>query len=652
MSSQPAPLAERQPVAPVHLEKIVEACLEKDPDDRWESARDLATELRWLAAGGPRGVSGEAGPTPSRLPLVAAGLTGGALLAALVMSLLGGAAAGPGGSAAEPVRAVMPLPESVGQGRARRPALAIAPDGRSVVYVAAVGATTELKIRRFDSFDSVAVPGTQSAQGPFFSPDGQWVGYFAEGELRRVPLSGGMPSTIVAARDVRGAVWLPDDTILYTPSFTSGLVRVAANGGTPVTVTEPDQASGEKSHRWPFLLPDDKTVLFTIGTTSITTFDDAPIGILDLETGRSAVLASGGAFPQYSAASGHLVYARNGSLLASEFDLDTWEVHGTPVRVVDGVVTSPTYGTAAYALSRDSALVFVPGRALRGNGTLVWVDRQGNAVPISSERRDYLTAAVSPDGTRLALEIGGANDSLWTYDLARDVLARLTFFQGDLTATVWSPDGSKLAFTVPQPDRVLWIAADGSGVEKELLAGEMAGAPTSWTPDGEWLLLNSETAADRTDILALPAEGGVPTPVLASPFDEEAAASSPDGRWIAYESDFSGRREVYVTSFPEPGRRVQISQAGGLAPVWRRDQSELFFRSGDQVLAAAVQPGETFSASAPRVLFEGNFQSGVFDVDADGRRFVMVRTDELTSPAQLNLIVNFGRELAALPRRR
>lgn len=576
--------------------------------------------------------------------------------------LLWGAESAPT-SASRTVRAALPLGEPVVQGRGRRPPLAMAPDGSAIVYVAQSGNTTLLKVRRLDSFEAYELPNTEQAQGPFFSPDSQWIGYFAGSALHRVPVTGGMPTQIVGAADVRGAVWLPDDTIIYTPSFFEGLFRVPASGGEPEELTTPDLARAEKSHRWPHYIEEHDLVLFTIGTTEISSFDEAPIGVLDLETGRTEVLLEGGAFPGF-VPPGQFIYGRNGALFSTAFDPVSLSLAGTPSLVLDGVSTSPTYGTAAYSMSSSGDLAYVPGSGLLGNGTLAWVDREGNVEPLTQERRDYLNVHVSPDGRSLGLEQGGANDAIWTYDLERDVMTRLTF-SGDITGAVWSPTGDGLAYTVPQPiesdaaldalgsgaNSIYWVPANGSGQQRLLGRSEFIRTPTSWSPDGRHILMSESNPESGDDLWILNLDdNGDPVsaePFLATRFNEAAAVFSPDGRWVAYTSDESGRFEVQIRSWPDGARKVQISRDGGVLPRWRADGEELFFRNGDQVLAVRIEAAEGLRAGMPTVLFERAVQGATYDVSPDGQRFLMVQIDEVASPNRIEIVLNWADEIAA-----
>lgn len=666
MGSEPPPLSDGMAEVPPLVDRIVTACLAKDPEDRFQSAHDLARDLRWILQGADSDVGSTATPLPPTArpstvaPLLAAA-TGGALVALAAAWLLWGSGSDVGQAASGVVRAVLPLGEPVVQGRGRRPPLAVSPDGTLVAYVAPSGNTTRLKIRRLDSFDTVELPNTERAQGPFFSPDSQWVGYFADAALYRVPVAGGMPTQIVAGSDVRGAVWLPDDTIVYTPTFFDGLFRVPAGGGTPVQLTEPDRARAEKSHRWPAYVPEHELILFTVGNTQISSFDEAPIGVLDLRTGETKILLEGGSAPGYLS-SGHFIYGRNGALFATPFDAAALSLSGTPSLVLEGVSTSPTYGTAAYSVSRDGSLAYVPGSGLLGNGILAWVDRNGEISALTSERRDYLNVRISPNGRYLALEQGGANDAIWTYDLERDVMTRLTFV-GDITGAVWSPQGDGLVYTVPQPlevdadDRdtpgapnsVYWVPADGSGNQRLLARSEFTRTPTSWSGDGRHLLLQ-EGHPDSTDLWLLTfeedGEVGAVEPYLASRFNERSGVFSPDGRWVAYSSDESGRDEIQVRSFPDGARKVQLSRDGGVQPRWRADGRELFFRNGDQMLAVPIDAGDGIRAGAPTVLFDRLMQTATYDVSADGQRFLMVQADEVASPSRIEIVLDWQSELS------
>jgi serine/threonine-protein kinase len=535
------------------------------------------------------------------------------------------------------------------------PVVALSPDGTRLVYVANRGGSTQLYVRALDRFEASPIPGTEGAATPFFSPDGQSVGFFAEGKLKKVSLSGGAPLTLSSAPANRGGSWGPDDTIIFTPAATLGLFRVSAAGGTPKPLTVPDRKKGEYGHRWPDILPGGKAVLFTIWTGA--SFDDARIGVLSLETGERRILAEGGTYARY-VPTGHVVYARAGGLLAVPFDLRRLEVTGPPVSILDGVSMNPTFGAAEFSSSTDSSLAYVPGRSRVGERTLLWVDRKGAVQPLPAPPRGYLSPRLSPDGQRLAVAIEGTNNlGLWLYDLARGTLTRLTASL-PIPFPIWTPDGKHVTFmsALSGALNLYWMPADGSGGVERLTTSENAQWPGSWSPDGQVLAFSEADPTTGYGIQVLRLEGDrKPRPFLQTPSNEYGPMFSPDGRWLAYGSDESGRQEIYVRPFPGPGGKLQISTEGGVEPVWARNGRELFYRNGDKMMAAAVETKPTFAAAKPKLLFEGHYEAGIFafepnyDVSPDGQRFLMIKGSEQESaPTQLNVVLNWSEDLKRL----
>jgi serine/threonine protein kinase len=530
---------------------------------------------------------------------------------------------------------------------------AISPDGSQIVFVASVaGKPTQLYLRPLDQQTASPVPGTESATQPFFSPDGQSVGFFALGKMRKVSLHGGPVTLMGDAPTPHGANWAVDDTITYAPNFGSGLLRISSAGGTPETLTTPNPKEQEISHRWPQVLPGGKYVLFTIQLGSEATYDDARIAVLSLETSKWRTLFQGGSYARY-VPPGHIVYARAGSLMAVPFDLSRMEVTGSPVPVQEGLVTTAsTSGGAEYDVTPSGLLAYVPGTARPPVRSLMWVDRTGVAKALPAPPRVYSTPSFSPDGKQLAVQI---NDNgliaIWIYEFARNTLTRLTFGPGNSTAPVWTPDGREVIYntrtTSPSFRSKL---ADGSGKEEMLFSREFAdpgATPFSVSPDGKTLLF-----AGRQSIQTLSLDGGEKVQsFLQSSFNFSSPHFSPDGRWVAYMSDESGRREVCIQPFPGPGGKWMISTEGGEYPRWARNGREIVFLSGDKLMSVALETQPAFKAGTPHALFPatGYLAAGNYDVAPDGQHFVMIKQDDtLTNPKELNVILNWSEELRRL----
>ena len=648
LKDQPPPVSLVQPLSPQSLDRALRRCLAKDPDDRWQTIRDLAAELRWIVESHDvivqRNVSR---PRRAWLERLAWVIVASALLTTVAWLLLRVPVTT---GATRLTLTIPPALELQGGGGDRL--LAMSPDGRSVAFVATSGGKTQIYLRRTDRFDAVPVSGTEGGVDPFFSPDGQWLGFIGgavpsggivnltSGKLKKVPIGGGPPTTLGDAAN-RGASWGPDDTIVFTATATSGISRVSAAGGTPEPLTKLQPS--ERSHRWPSFLPSGKAVLFSIQPNGAS-FDDALIAVRSLQTGEQRVIAQGGYSPIYLP-TGHIVFGRGGVLLAMPFDVRRLEVSGPPVPILEGVAMNTGTGAEQYATAAGS-LVYLPGPASATRRELVWVDQRGAVRPIGVEKRPYNDVAVSPDGQRIALGVMGqaGNQDIWVYDIARGTLNRVTFSPGLDASPIWNPDNRRLTYNSVSVRsgsmEMLQAPFDGSGSEERLIdAGAANAQARSWHPSGKWLAYDL-----AGDIYVLPLTGDrKPTPFVTTEFVEAFPAFSPDGRWIAYQSDETGRPEIYVRAFPGPGGKSQVSTEGGSRPRWSANGRELFFRAGPRMIAAAVTPGPSFTAATPRVLFEGQYPPP-YDIAPDGR-FLMVRDEQPAERSQLRFVLNWVEEL-------
>ncbi|HTG61308.1 MAG TPA: protein kinase, partial [Terriglobia bacterium] len=644
---------------PAQVERLARRCLTKDPRSRLQAIGDARIVIEEALAGTPdvgavREPPVQSAPTPTwrwALPWAVAVVSTLVLLALI----LGNALRGPWPPARPIARVVVTLPPDDRLALGPLPHIALTPDGSRVVYVANHSGSTQLYLRAIDRFEAMPIPSTEGAETPFFSPDGQWVGFFADGKLKKVSLSGGTPVSLCSAPAGRGGSWGPDDTIIFAPSMTSGLFQVSAAGGMLKSLTVPDRKKGEYSYRWPEILPGGHAALFTIWTGAAS-FDQARIGVLSLETSERRILVEGGTYPRY-VPSGHLVYAQGGGLLAVPFGLKRLEVTGPPVSILEGVSMNPTFGGAEFSLSDDGSLAYVPGGSRVREGTLLWVDRKGAVLPLPAPPRGYLSPRLSPDGQWLAVAIEGPHLGAWLYDLARGTLTRLTG-STVVPRSIWTPDGKHVTFLATLSDalNLYWMPADGSGAAERLTTSGNFQVPGSWSPDGHVLAFSEVDPTTGWHIWMLRLEGDrKPRPFLQTASNEYGPMFSPDGRWLAYQSDESGRQEIYVRSFPGPGGKWQISTEGGVQPVWARNGRELFYRNGDKMMAAAIETKPAFAAAKPKLLFEGHYETGIFafepdyDVSPDGQRFLMIKASEPEQAAtQLNLVLNWSDELRRL----
>jgi serine/threonine-protein kinase len=526
---------------------------------------------------------------------------------------------------------------------------ALSSDGSQIVFAASVaGKPPQLYLHLLDQRTATPLVGTENATEPFFSPDGQSIGFFSDGKMRKVSLQGGPVTVLCDAPTPHGASWAVDDTITYAPNFGSGLLRIPSAGGTPQTLTTPNTKEQEISHRWPQVLPGGKYVLFTIQAGGAASYDDARIAVLSLQTGKWRTLVQGGSYARY-VPSGHIVYAHAGSLMAVAFDLSRMEVTGSPVPVQEGVVTtSTTSGGAEYDVTESGLLAYVPGNARPPVRSLVWVDRTGLAKTISAPPKDYASPRLSPDGRLLAIQVTEMRvPDIWIYEFARNTLTRLTFGPGNSAAPLWTPDGRRVVYRtrVTSPSFRSKLA-DGSGKEAILLGKEFddpAATPYSLSPDGKTLLFGV------SGIQALSLDGSNKIqPFLQSAFNLAGAQFSPDGRWIAYSSDESGRRELYVQPFPGPGGKWMVSTEGGQYLRWAPNGREIFYRNLDKMMAVPVETQPAFKAGTPHMLFQSTGYLGLanYDVAPDGQHFLMIKQEEsAATPKELNVILNWPEEL-------
>lgn len=506
------------------------------------------------------------------------------------------------------LRSTIPLPNGQQLATRYHPDLAISPDGSRLLYAAVEGETSRLYVRAIDEFQATPLTGTEGAWAPFFSADGLWVGFFAGNKLKKVPLSGGLPTAVCEVPDTSawGASWGADDTIVFAAGRHTGLLRVSADGGTPKALTNLEAEKSEASHRWPEVLPGGQAVLFTVAK-DIGNFDDAQIAVQLLQSGERRILVEGGTFARYapsgpSSTTGHLIYARAGGLLAVSFDLARLQVTGTPFPVLEGVMTGSYQGSAQFAFSHSGLLVYVPGGALRQQHSLVWVDRQGRAETLPLPPRDYGSPRLFPDGRRIVVELMEAFHDTWVYDLERGTLTRLTFEAGNHQPHL-TPDGQRVIFGSDRAGQwgLFWKLTDGSSPEERLTSSSQTPCCASLTPDGKALVFDV-----GEDIWVLPMAGDrKPRPFLQTRFHEGWPRLSPDGRWLVYRSNETGQYEIYVRPFPGPGEKWQLSIEGGYEPIWARSGREIFYRQGDKMLVVNISTQPKFIAGKPRVLFEG-----------------------------------------------
>jgi serine/threonine-protein kinase len=522
---------------------------------------------------------------------------------------------------------------------------AISPDGRSVAYIARHGATSVLAVRRIDRRDVVVLPRTEGATSPFFSPDSRWIGYFAAGWLRKVPTAGGVPLDICeAGAECRGASWSCRNEIVFAPTPASGLVRVSADGRHPVPATILDFAKGERTHRWPEMVPDGRSVFFTIAYARSASFEEAETAVVSLDTGERQTVHRYGCCARY-VPTGHLVYLRGGSLMAAPFDPDALVVTGSSMPVADNVMTQPT-GAGYFSFSHDGCLVYLTGEANEVMQRLVWV-AQGEVTPSGIAERLIEEPRLAPDGRRIAFGIRKATSDIWTHDTEGGTLNRLTF-EGDNFAPIWACDGTRLTFSSNRngPCQIFSQALDDA--EPTLLVGgDHDLVPGSWSPDGTQLLFTEYNPERGAGIwVCAPLGDGAPRPLVRSRASTFSPACAPDGDTFAYVSDESGRLEIYVATFPDGGAKTQISVDGGSEPVWSPDGNRLCYRSGSSVFAVAMDRGRPRD-TARVCLADGPYQPGAmtglpnYDMAPDGRLLLVAQSSAIAHPDRLLVTVGW-----------
>ena len=615
---------------PAPIRCLLRRMLVKDPHRRLHDIGDARIELEDAIAAGAdpsAPISGEHRPVP--MPRRRVVQLAGGILAVAVLAGAAGWMLKPSARATDsaPVQFALPLPVAESLDGLDFPAIAMSPLGTHVAYVSARGGQQRLFVRPLSALDAYPVAGTEGAFGPFFSPKGEWIGFFSSGKLKKVQVTGGPVLTICNAPIGFGGAWASDGTIVFAPDNGSAILQVSADGGDPHAVTKLDTARGEFSHRWPELVPDAGLLLYTIGTEG--SWDDAAIVVQPLNGGERRTVVQGGTNPKYMP-DGRLLFARGGSVYAVPLGAGSGPVSALASPVLAGVLESSD-GAMQLSVSRQGAVVYLTGESGEAKKALVWVDRQGNVQPLAAPEGAYASPRLSPDGRRLALAISGADrDDIWIYDIGRNASEQLTFEGG--TSPIWTSAGRRILFSASRggPPNLFWRPVDGSGTEERLTNSPRNDMPGSASSDGRTIAyVESDTSGGR-DILLLNADERTSRPFVETPSNEMAPALSPDGQWVAFVSDESGRNEVYVSSVVDPRRRMKVSAGGGSEPVWRpRDGPELFFRSGNQMLAASVTLRPGLSVKPPVELFRGEFDTGsaarpAYDVSAEGTRFVMV----------------------------
>jgi len=668
--SQPPPVSQLQPLTPPALDRFVKSCLEKDPDDRPQSAHDLVLGLKWIGESATSQVTQAVarGAVPLRgthfrrwLPWAVAAL----------FAIVAGALwfAHHAGAAASPVvtRFTIALPETDPLYRFENGTqIALSPDGTQLVYTCQQGASTgstRLCRHTMDQLDIKPMPGTEGGRTPFFSPDGNWLGFSAGGKLKKIPVGGGSPLVICDTVRAIGPVWNADNSIAFSPDWHTGIMQVPAAGGRPEFFVRPDLAKNEASSAFPQMLhsPSD-ALLYTVSADSIASFNDAQIVVQPLEgklltSKEPRSLLAGGTDARYLP-TGYLVYGYAGSLWAARLDPRHRKLEGAATPVVDGVYMDGSSGAVFMAFSDTGSLAYAPGGMFEGDSTLLLVDRGGVAQTLLGTHLRLDEMRLSPDGRRLAVHAVKANDDIHVYDMTGGTLSRFTFEGGDKQAPVWTPDGSRVFYSSARgaPASIYWKSVDGAGAPQLLVKDENQRFPSAISPDGKFLLLTEKHPTTGSDLWLASLDAAShtqPKPWIRTPFEEITPAFSPDGRYVAYASNDSGDMQIFVVHFPDGGGKRQVSKSGGTEPLWAANGKELFYRNRNKMMAVDVATQPVFNAGSPRLLFEGKYNFGgplgpQYAVMPDGQHFIMVTSGSHEPLRRINVVINWFEELKRL----
>jgi len=624
LKETPQPVSSLAPLSPPALDRTVMRCLEKNPDDRWQTARDLLLELKWVGEGSRAGVPA---PVASRRKTRERFAWGLAALGVLAAIGLGAVAVARAPRPPEPVQFFIPTPASILSVGSPK----VSPDGKYLAFNATDSAgVSRLWLRPFGSLTTSPIPGTENAARPFWSPDSRYLAFMADGKLKKIAVTGGPIQTVGETGSRGDGSWSRSGIILFDNSSSDSIMRISAAGGVSTPVTRIDRSRGETGNAWPQALPDGRHFLFLALASRP---ESTALKLGDLRSGKTRVLMTGNLSRIEYVAPGYALFVRDRALLAQRFDTGKLELQGEPFPVVDDVaVGGGGASNAEFSASENGVLVF-RGSAGEGLSRLTWVDRAGKDLQTLGEPGAYSALAVSPDGKRIAMEVGAGNSDLWTLETGRNVMTRFTFSPAGDYWPVFSPDGARIAYTSDQGGFGVWVKpATGARPESLLSRASVNIGPCDWSTDGRTIACMVQVGS-QWHLWTQPAAGGPAQPFITGPFRFMEPRISPDGRWIAYSSNESGRREVYIQPYPGLGGKWQVSGQGGRDPVWRRDGKEIFYVSpaGALIAVGVVAPaGGALDLGAPRVLFTGvtvdeNPIGHNYVASADGQRFLLKR---------------------------
>jgi Tol biopolymer transport system component len=630
---------------PPRIVELLHRCLKKNPKDRLRDVGDARFEIEHARE--PRSAVSSAPAKRSPLIPVAWFAAGAAVAAAIMLwATMGGAPA----ADTAPIRAVVKLPPNTTLALSRGSAVAISADGRRLAFAGRTNGKVQLYLRSLDRFESQPLAGTDDATNPFFSPDGRWIGFFADGKLKKVTVDGGAPVPIVEISNARGEVWGPNDQIFVVPTNNVAISKLSAVGGKLEPATK--LREGQFSHRWPRVLPDG-ALLYSIWNDL--GWEPAQLAA-ERAGGEQKIVVDGGGYGHYirdAGRQGFLVYARAEGLLATRFDESQLATMGQALPVVDGVLTNLS-GGAHFDVSESGTLAYVPGTFSEVDRELEWVSLDGKISPVAKLNAMSRVWSLSTDGTRVVRSntVGTSRDIMIEH-LQLGTTTRLGSAGGYTAAALWMPNGKTLVFAKDmQPHTNIFQRDIDTGVQTQLTKKDRTQTPTGISPDGKFLLFAEFDPQSGSDIWVLPLTAGGPggndaRPFVKTTFIEGSAVFSPDGKWVAYQGNDAGRFEIFVRSFPDAQQVFRISTEGGIAPVWSPTGRDLFYRAlSGKMMAAAISPGPAFQAAKPRVLFDATAFESVYAVAPDGQRLLMMPLlkDEQAA-REVYVIFNFLTEL-------
>jgi Tol biopolymer transport system component len=644
----------------VGLDHLVDRCLAKDPEQRWQTARDVKLELEWIAGGGSRPTA----PVAIMRRVFTRERLAWAVATVAVAAAVTGVRVPVRDAPLEPTRFIVSPPAGTTIGVAEnRMRIAISPDGRRLAIVASTEGKQQIWLRSLDSVSAEPLPGTDGAVSPFWSPNSRLIGFFSPGDgaLKKVELTGGPARTICPAQTDGGATWGRDGTILFT-QFLDGIYRVSADGGMPTRVTQVDKAKRELNHYWPEFLPDGRHFLYMATALEPSGVRATPtVYVASLDSSDTTLLTQMHSRMAY-ASPGYLVFVQDGALLAQTFDSAKLRLTGEPVRIADGLAYVRTLGNGAFTISANGTLAY---QGAEDASQIRWYDRSGNVTDATWPKQNYGALRFSRDGQSVAVDVydprAGTAD-IWIFDTSRGTPIRFTSDPADESGPVWSPDDERILFRTvrggPESLRMgsaapnLHAKAVATGIEEPLVSDPSPLETNDWSPDGRWIIYTKNTRQTGRDLWLKPVAGdGNPHAFSNERFEEFGAGFAPDSRWVAFVSTESGPPEVYVAPVQQPGQRKRISTGGGTTPRWSRDGRELFYASADNraIMRVQIEPGSTLTTGLPTRLFSigespaarDGRRNTIYDVSPDGKRFLVSVPADDPGSSRVTVVLNW-----------